>query len=140
MKFSVHLGFNGQCEEAFRFYERCFGGAIDTMLTMLTYGNSPMAEQVPTEWREKIVHASLTIGGNVLAGADSLPNDYESPRGFFVLIDIDDPSHAERIFHELSKDGSVRLPIQETFWAGRFGVVIDKFGTPWEMNCGQKAT
>lgn len=134
MKVSAHLTFGGQCEAAFRFYEQCLGGAI---VTMLTYGDSPMAEQVPLEWRGKIVHATLTIGENVLAGADLLPGDYQSPQGFFVLIEIDEPSEAERIFGELSENGSVRMPIQETFWAHRFGVVTDRFGTPWEISCGR---
>jgi len=96
-----------------------------------------LAKQVPLEWRGKIVHATLTIGENVLAGVDLLPGDYQPPRGFFVLIEIADSSDAERIFRQLSEEGSVQMPIQETFWARRFGVVTDPFGTPWEINCGR---
>ena len=134
VKCSVHLTFNGQCEAAFRFYERCFGG---TIVTMLSYGNSPMAEHVPLEWREKIVHATLTIGESVLAGADFVTKEFEPAKGFFVLIDIDDPLEAERIFRQLSENGAVQMPLQETFWASRFGVLVDRFGTPWEINCGR---
>ena len=133
MKLSIHLMYRGQCEAAFRFYERCLDGAI---VTMLKYGNSPMAAEVPPDWREKIVHASLTVGGHVLAGADLLPKDFASPQGFFALLDIDDPSDAERVFHALSENGTVRMPIQKTFWASRFGVLVDQFGIPWEINCG----
>ena len=134
MKCSVHLTFNGQCEAAFRFYAHCFGG---TIVTMLSYGDSPMAEQVPLEWRNKIVHATLNIGESVLAGADFLSKDFEPAKGFFVLIDIDDPSEAERVFRQLAENGSVQMPIQETFWASRFGVLADQFGIPWEINCGR---
>jgi PhnB protein len=92
---------------------------------MLAYGNSPMAEQVPPEWREKIVHATLTVRGNALTGADLLPKDYEPPKRFFVLLGVDDSVHAERILDSLSENGMVRMPIQETFWAIRFGVLVE---------------
>jgi PhnB protein len=134
MKLNPHLSFGGQCEDAFQFYERCFGGKI---LTMLTYGNSPMAEQVPPEWRGKIAHATLTVGDNVLMGADVLPDQYERPRGFQVLLGIDDPADAERVFQALSENGTVHMPLQKTFWALRFGVLVDRFGVPWEINCEQ---
>jgi PhnB protein len=132
MKLNPHLSFGGQCEAAFQFYERCFGGKI---LTMLTYGNSPMAEQVPPEWRGKIVHATLTVGDNVLMGADVLPEQYEKPKGFQVLLDINDPVDAERIFQALSENGTVQMPLQKTFWADLFGVFVDQYGVPWEINC-----
>ena len=134
MKLNPHLSFGGQCEAAFQFYERCFGGKI---LTMLTYGNSPMAEQVPPEWRGKILHATLTVGDNVLMGADALPEQYEQPKGFQVLLGIDDPVDAERIFQALAENGTVQMPLQKTFWAVRFGVLVDQFGVPWGINCEQ---
>jgi PhnB protein len=137
MDVSPHLMFCGQCEEAFRFYERLLGGKI---LTMLTYGNSPMAEQVSPEWREKIVHASLTVADGVLTGVDVLPEQYERPQGFYVLLGIDEPADAERVFGELAENGVVRMPIQQTFWSARFGVLVDRFGIPWEVNCGQAAS
>jgi PhnB protein len=128
--------FCGQCEEAFRFYERVLGGQI---ITLLTYGNSPLAEQVPLEWRDKIIHASLTITGGALTGADVLPEQFERPQGFYVLLGIAEPADAERVFAALAKDGTVRMPIQQTFWSVRFGVLVDRFGIPWEVNCGQVA-
>src|SRR5256885_2720863 len=70
MRLTPNLSFGGQCEAAFKFYERCFGG---TIVTMLTYGKSPMAEQVPPRWREKILHATLTVGDDVLMGSDPVP-------------------------------------------------------------------
>lgn len=132
MQLSPHLTFNGQCKAAFKFYERALGGKV---VTMLTYGDSPMAEQVSSEWRGKIVHASLTVGNNVLAGADVLPEHYELPQGFYVLLSPDDPVEAERIFHALSENGAVRMAGQKTFWSPYFGVLVDQFGIPWEISC-----
>jgi PhnB protein len=134
MRLTPHLAFGGQCEAAFKFYERCFGGRI---VTMLTYGKSPMAEQVPPGWREKILHATLAVGDNVLMGGDLVPEQYERPKGFAVLLGIDDPADAERIFHALAENGTVQMPLQHTFWAVRFGVLVDQFGIPWTINCEQ---
>jgi len=137
MEVTPHLTFCGRCEEAFRFYERALGGKI---VTMLTYGNSPLADQVPEEWRGKILHASLTVAGGALAGADVLPEQYRRPQGFYVLLGIDQPTDAERVFGSLAEDGAVGMPPQQTFWSTRFGVVVDRFGIPWEVSCGQVAS
>jgi len=137
MQLSPHLSFNGQCEAAFKFYERCLGGKMN----MLAYGDSPMAEQVSSRWRGKIVHASLTVSDRVLAGSDVLrPEHYQQPQGFSVLLSIDDPADAERIFHLLAENGDVRMPIQKTFWSPCFGVLVDQFGIPWEISCEAKHT
>ena len=134
MRLNPHLAFGGQCEAAFKFYERCLGGKI---VTMLTYGKSPMAEQVPPRWREKILHATLAVGDNVLMGGDPVPEQYEQPKGFTVLLGIDDPADAERIFHALAENGTVQMPLQKTFWSVRFGALVDQFGIPWSINCEQ---
>lgn len=98
-----------------------------------------MAEQTPSEWRNQIMHASLIVGDKVLMGADSPPDRYEEPKGLSVLLGIDDPAEAERVFHALAENGTVQMPIQETFWAVRFGMLVDKFGIPWMINCDQAA-
>ena len=134
MQASIHLSFGGQCEAAFRFYERALGGKI---VSLLTYGNSPTAEQVPPEWRGKVVHANFAVGETVLAGADALPEQYLKPQGFYVLLDVTDAIDAERIFSALAADGEVHMAIQKTFWSQRFGVLTDQFGIPWEINCEQ---
>ena len=108
MRLSPNLAFGGQCEAAFKFYEQCFGGKI---VFMLTYGKSPMAEQVLPRRREKILHATLTVGDNVLMGSDPVPEQYEQPKGFSVLLGIDDPVNAERIFHALAENGTVQMPL-----------------------------
>jgi PhnB protein len=135
VRWTPHLTFSGQCEAAFEFYARALGG---TIVTMLPYGNSPLAEQVPSEWRGKILHASLAVGDTTLLGADVLPDDYERPRGFFVTLSLDDPVDAQRKFQALAEDGTVRMTIQKTFWSPAFGVLVDQFGVPWEISCEQK--
>jgi PhnB protein len=134
MRLNPHLVFNGQCEAAFRFYEQCLGGKI---IMMLTWGSSPMAGEVPPESSGKILHATLSIGDSILNGADTISGQYEQPKGFYVLINVEEPVEAERVFQTLAEGGTVQMPIQKTFWAARFGVLIDRFGIPWEINCGQ---
>jgi len=134
MKLKPYLNFNGQCEAAFTFYQQCLGGKIDAMMT---YGESPMAEQVSPEWRSKILHASLIAGDRELMGADSPPGRYEEAKGFSVSISTADPAEAERLFQLLGENGTVQMPIQETFWSTRFGMLVDQFGTPWMINCDQ---
>src|ERR1700728_1286502 len=119
MNWYPHLAFNGQCEEAFRFYERCLGGQL---AVMLTWGNSPMAGDAPPGFGEKILHATLTVGDNMLAGSDHLPNQYEQPKGFQILVNISDPQEAARTFNALSENAKVQMPFQKTFWAAGFGV------------------
>jgi PhnB protein len=136
MQLNPYLNFNGQCEAAFKFYEECFGGKIQTLMT---WGDSPMADQVPTEWREKIIHTSLIVGDTGLLGTDAPPDSYEKPRGFSVTIQIEDAAEGERIFNLLAENGMVQMPFQQTFWANGFGMLVDRFGIPWMVNCGQAA-
>jgi PhnB protein len=133
---NTHLIFKGQCEAAFKFYAQCLGGKIQTMMT---WGESPMADQVSSELRDKIIHATLIVGDSALGGGDAPPDSYEEPRGFSVTINLNDPAEAERIFRELSESGTVTMPLQQTFWATRFGMLVDRFGIPWMVNCGQAA-
>jgi len=136
MQLNPYLTFNGKCEAAFKFYERCLGGKIEMMLT---HGDSPMAAQVPADWRNKIMHARLTIGDKVLMGSDAPPEHYEEAKGFSVSVSVDEPAEAERIFKALAEKGTVRMPLQETFWAVRFGALVDQFGVPWMINCEKPA-
>jgi len=135
MQLNPYLTFNGQCEAAFKFYEKVLGGKIEAMLT---HEGSPMADQVPPEWRSKIMHTRLTVGDSLLMGSDAPPDRYEPMKGITVSLGIDDPGEAERVFHALSENGTVQMPIQKTFWAARFGMLVDRFGTPWMINCEQR--
>jgi PhnB protein len=136
MELSPYLFFNGQCEAAFKFYEKTLGGKI---VAMMPHEGSPAAGQVPSEWRNKILHARLVVGDQALMGSDAPPDRYEKPQGFSVSIGIKDPAQADRIFHALAEKGTVLMPIQETFWAARFGMLVDQFGTPWMINCEKAA-
>ncbi len=131
-----YLTFNGQCQEAFRFYEKCLGAKISFMMT---YADAPLAEQTPPGWRNKIIHSTLTVGDQVLQGVDPLPEHYQKPQGFSLSLNLDNPEEADRIFNALAVSGAVKMPLQETFWARRFGMVTDQFGTPWMINCGNPA-
>jgi PhnB protein len=132
MKLNAHLLFPGTCDEAFRFYEQCLGG---TLLSLVRYGESPMAKEVSEDWQHRVLHATLLVGDNILMGADCPPERCKERAGFFVVIGVDDEGEAERIFQALSHEGQVQMPLQSTFWALRFGIVTDRFGTPWEINC-----
>jgi PhnB protein len=126
-----YLVFNGNCETAFKFYEQCLGGKI---VMMMTHKEAPSADNVPSEWHDKIMHACLDLGGHLLMGSDC-PFGAETPQGFYVQIGVDDPTEAERIFYALAENGTVKMSIAQTFWSARFGMLIDQFGTPWMINC-----
>lgn len=131
MRMSTHLMFDGQCEEAFRLYQRILGGTLN----MLTFGDSPMAAEVEQRWHDRIVHATLSVDDFELAGADVLPEDYSQPQGFSVLLTFKDVPKAARIFDQFAEGGQIRYPFQKTFWSVGFGVVVDRFAIPWEVNC-----
>jgi PhnB protein len=134
LQVSPYLSFSGQCEAAFKFYEQHLRA---TPGQMFRYEGSPMAKNVPPDWQHKIMHGSVTIGQLVLMGADVASEPYHKRAGFSLSIQMQDTSEAERIFHALSENGAVLVPLAETFWAARFGMVIDQFGIPWAINCGE---
>jgi PhnB protein len=104
---------------------------------MMTYGESPVGEQMQTESRKRILHTTLSVGNYLLHGADVPQESYQRPQGFSVMVNIEDATEAERIFDSLSHNGTVQMALQETFWANRFGMLVDQFGTPWTINCGR---
>ena len=133
MRVSCHLAFDGQCEVAFRTYERLLSGEI---ATMLKFGDSPVADQVPREWQQRILHATLTMDGrDLLMGSDAFPNAYERPQGFSATVGVAELQRAREIFDALAEGGRVHMPFQKTFWSAGFGVLVDRFGIPWEINC-----
>ena len=136
MQLNPYLTFNGNCETAFKFYEKVLGGKI---LAMMPHEGTPAAGHVPAEWRKKIIHARMTIGDQLLMASDAPPDRYEPMKGFSVNITVKDPAEADRIFAALSESGTVKMAIQETFWAVRFGMLVDQFGTPWMVNCEKNA-
>ena len=113
MRLNPYLNFNGQCEEAFKFYEKCLSGKIEMMLP---HAGTPAAGHVPAEWQNKIMHARLTMGENVLMGSDVPPDRYKVPSGFSVTLQIKNPAEAERIFSALSEKGTINMPIRAAKW------------------------
>jgi PhnB protein len=132
--FVTYLSFDGNCEEAFKRYEQVFRGKI---LMMMRHSDAPPGSGVPQhpEVANRIMHARLEAGGRLLMGSDAPMRGAAKPQGFCVSIAVDNPAEAERVFKELSQGGTVNMPIGETFWAQRFGMVTDRFGTPWMVNC-----
>jgi PhnB protein len=132
--FNTYLNFNGSCGEAFRFYERCFGGKIKFMQT---FGESPMKDSVKPDQYGLVMHVALDVDGDTLMGSDTTPDRYELPQGIYVSIAPKTYADGERIFNELSSGGKVEMPFQKTFWAAGFGMTRDRFGIPWMVNCDQ---
>jgi PhnB protein len=136
MQIIPYLNFDGECAAAFKFYEQCLGGKI---VEMMKYGDSPMAEQTPPELRDKIMHVSLKVGDLELMGSDAPPSFFDKPQGFNVNLSFDNVAEAERVYHALAENGTIKMPLQESFWAVRWGMLIDRFGTPWMINCAKDA-
>ena len=132
MQVNPYIFFNGQCEAALKFYAACLGGKIEAMMP---HEGTPAEAHVPPEWHKKIMHARLSLGDTVLLASDSPPEHYKKPEGFSMSLQIKKPAEAERVFRALAENGTVQMPIQETFWAARFGMLVDQFGIPWMINC-----
>jgi PhnB protein len=131
MKLSPYLNFAGQCAAAFAFYEQCLGGKI---IFTQTFAESPMKDQVPADWQDKIMHVSLAVGDHVIMGSDAPPAEYVAPQGMQLSIGVP-LAEGERIFNALAANGNVTMPFQKTFWSPGFGMVVDRFGIPWMVNC-----
>jgi len=138
MQMTTYLSFRGQCEEALKCYEAALGARLGPIFR---YVGTPMANQVPADWQDKIMHASLTIGDHALMVGDVAPERYDPPKGFSLSLQMRDTSEAERVFKALAEGGRIVMPLEQTFWAARFGMVVDRFGIPWLINCdGSDAT
>ena len=98
MQMTTYLSFKGECEAAFKFYEQCLDGQLGAIFR---YAGSPLADQVPADWQDKVMHGSFTFGDHVLMGGDVAPDRYEQPKGFSLSLQIQSAADAERIFHEL---------------------------------------
>ncbi len=95
-----------------------------------------MAEDVPPDMHDRVIHASLNLRGRRLMGADMSADCYQPPQGAQVHLEYDDTEQAERVFRELSEGGTVIMPFEQTFWAHRFGMAADRFGVQWMISCG----
>ncbi len=131
MRSIPYLNFDGRCREAFEFYRDVLGGEITGILT---YGESPMASEMPPESHRGIMHARLIAGGAELYGSDGPPPGDGTSRTMWVALNVDGAADAERIFAAFADGADVKMPIQGTFWAERFGMLVDRYGTAWIIN------
>jgi PhnB protein len=132
MKIHPYLLFDGNCREAFTAYAKLLGGET---VAMLPHAGSPAENFVPAEWREKILHAAIELpGGQLLMASDAPPGHYRKPQGFSIAVQTDTAADAERLFKVLSDGGTVTMPLGKTFWAESFGMLTDRFGTPWQIS------
>jgi PhnB protein len=132
LKLNPYLTFNGHAREAFEFYAKVLRGKI---VMMLTNGETPMRDQIPPEAHDRLAHARLQFGDQVLMASDTPDGCEVDTQGMMVSLMVEAPDEAERIYRELGAGGKVTMPLAETFWAHRFGMFTDKFGIPWMVNC-----
>jgi PhnB protein len=131
MQLHTYLNYGGNCEQAFRFYEQHLGGKI-TML--MRHGEQPNAEaEVPPEWKNAVLHARITLGGTELLGADIPPDRFQPIRSAYLSLTVDTNEEADRLYALLIDGGEVFMPKQETFFASRFAMFRDRFGTSWML-------
>ena len=127
-----YLNFDGDCAEAFKLYQQVLGGEIEAMMT---FAEAP-GEEMPPELGSLILHACIKLGDQLLMASDAPPGKYQPPAGNYVTIALDSTDEAQRIYDALSPGGSIEMPLEKTFWAERFAMFKDRYGTPWMINCG----
>ena len=126
-----YLFFDGNCAEAMRFYERALGGKLEVLMT---HAQSPIAVQTPPGSADRIMHASLDLGDRKLMASDAMPGHYQGMKGFSLSLTYPTVAEAKRVFEALAEGGKVTMPLDKTFWAEAFGMLVDRFGTPWMVN------
>jgi PhnB protein len=132
MQVSPYLFYNGNCEAAFKFYEKVLGGKIEMMLT---HDAAPESMPTPPEWKKKIMHGRISVDGQVIMASDAPPGHFRQPQGFSISLTVADPAEAEHKFKTLAEGGSINMPFSKTFFARGFGMCVDQFGIPWMVNC-----
>lgn len=130
MQLTPYLNFNGNCREAFDFYANALGGKITVRMT---YREAPqeMCDQMPADTLDHVMHSQIESDGAVLMGADGPPPHPEEAIGTTINVIVDDNHQAERIFAALGEGGEIRMPLSETFFAHRWGSLVDRYGKPW---------
>ena len=132
MKINPYLFYGGNCEAAFKFYEKVLGGKIERMLRN---EEAPESMPAPPERKKQIMHARISINGEILMASDAPPDHFHKAQGFAVSLTVDDPAEAERKFKALSEGGTTNMPFGKTFFSKGFGMCVDQFGIPWMVNC-----
>ena len=135
MKVNPYLFYDGNCEAAFKHYEKVLGAKIEVLLRN---EEGPADMPSPPERKKKIMHGRISIDGEVLMASDAPPDHFHKPQGFAVSLTFTDPVEAEHKFTALCEGGSVNMPFGKTFFSKGFGMCVDKFGQPWMVNCPQE--
>jgi PhnB protein len=131
MSVNPYLIFNGQCAEAMRFYERALGGRLERMMT---FAEMPDAN-IPPGSGERIMHARMQVGDSVIMASDSMPGmAYEGMHGFSISVSYATAAESRRVYDALAPGGKVTMEFQKTFWSEGFGMLVDRYGTPWMVN------
>ena len=133
MNFTPYLNFNGTCSEAFKFYERVLGGKIEFLQT---HAESPMKDHVPADWQDKVIHVCLNVNGQRLMGSDAPAEQFAPAQGIYINIQVPDTGEGQRVFESLAQGGKITMPYAKTFWSPGFGMLVDRYGTPWMGNAG----
>lgn len=128
MQLDIYVNYPGTCEEAFRFYAEHLGGRI---VGMMTHAEGPEPSRLPDDWRDKILHAQLQLGNAMLRGAD-IPGA-EPMRSAYVSLTLDSAEEADRVYALLADGGQVFMKMEQTFFASRFAMLRDRFGTSWML-------
>ena len=132
MQIAAYLNFDGDCEDALRFYAHALGGEIECIIP---FEGTPGEKEVPAAYRKKVIHGRLKLNGQIIMASDCPPERYKKPQGISINLGVKNADEAERVFASLADGGNVTMPLEETFWAVRFGAVTDRFGIPWLINC-----
>ena len=130
MKLEIYLNYGGNCEQAFRFYEQHLGGSITEIAR---HGDVPSPDGVPEDWKDKVLHARISLGDAVLMGADIPPDRFQPMRSAYLTLLLDSDDEAERIYALLTEGGEIFMKMEETFFASRFAMLRDRFGTSWML-------
>lgn len=131
MDFTPYLNFNGTCASAFKFYEQVLGGRIEFLQT---HGDSPMKDHVPAGWHDKVIHACLNVNGKRLMGSDAPAEHFSPAQGMYINLIVDTTAEGKQLFEALASGGQITMPYAQTYWSPGFGMVVDRFGTPWMIN------
>jgi PhnB protein len=130
MQLNTYLNYGGNCEQAFRFYEQHLGGSV-TM--MMRHGEAPDGSPAPAEWKDKVLHARMTLGGTDIMGADVPSDRFQPMRSAYLTLTTDTTDEAERVYALLTEGGEIFMKMDETFFASRFAMFRDRFGTSWML-------
>lgn len=130
MKLYTYLNYGGNCRQAFEFYAQHLGGKITEVTT---HGEQPEGSDVPADWKDAVLHARIEIGETILMGADIPPDRFQSMRSAYLTLMTDSPEEADKLYALLSEGGQIFMKMEETFFARRFAMLRDRFGTSWML-------